>query len=436
MTIRTTDVAIIGAGQAGLATSWRLSAGGVEHVILDADRIGSTWLTRRWDSFRLVSPDHCNELPGGGPVSGDPDGFPPAADFVAYLERYAASFGAPVEGGVRVERVAPAGRGITGRGTAESAASGSAAPAGLRLETTGGSLDARAVVVATGAFGAPLVPAIARSLPARLAQLTTDAYRSPAALPPGGVLVVGSGQSGCQIADELARADRDTWLAVGRWGWVPRRPWDRDQMDWRRDMGDFACIVGDAERPDLAYPLTPMARWGTADFHLGVLADSGVRLVGRVKAADGERLSLATDVNELTAASDAYASDFLARVHAFGTARGEDLGPEPPVVSCWAGRTPVPAIPELDMAAAGISSVIWSTGYGQDFSWLALPGAVAPTGAPYQRAGVSTRVPGLAFVGLHRMWACGSGTVLGVGTDAIHVADTLADALGARVGSR
>ena len=199
-----TDIRVIGGGQAGLATSWRLSSRGAEHVILDADRIGSTWLTRRWDSFRLVSPDHLNELPGGEPVSDDPDGFPPAADFVAYLERYAASFRAPVEGGVRVERIAP--------GTA------------FRLETTAGPIDARAVVVATGAFGGPIVPAIARSLPPRLTQLTTDEYRSPAALPPGGVLVVGSGQSGCQIADELARAGRQTWLAVGGWGWVPRRP--------------------------------------------------------------------------------------------------------------------------------------------------------------------------------------------------------------------
>jgi len=421
---RSIGVAVIGAGQAGLATSHRLRARGVEHVVLDAASIGSTWLTRRWDSFHLVSPDHLNGLPGGGPVSDDPDAFASAVAFAAYLERYAASFGAPVERGVRVARVSPR------EGGAVSAAGAS----GFQLETSAGPITARAVVVATGAFGRPVVPALAASLPARLTQLTTDAYRSPAALPPGGVLVVGSGQSGCQIADELARAGRETWLAVGRWGWVSRRPWGTDQMDWRLHMGDFGRVVGDADHPDLRYPFTPMARWGTTDFHLGTLDDSGVRLLGRVLSVDGERLTLSTDVQERIAASDAYATDFLARVHAFGTARGQDLGAEPPVVSCWEGRPPVPVTPSLDLAAAGISTVIWSTGYVQDFSWLALPGAIAETGAPYQRQGVSVRVPGLAFVGLHRMWAGGSGTLLGVGADAIHVADTLADGLGTAPG--
>lgn len=415
--VRSVGVVVIGAGQAGLATSWRLAARGVDHVVLDGDRIGSSWLTRRWDSFRLVSPDHLNELPGGGPVGPDPDAFPPAAVFVDYLERYAASFGAPVERGVRVTAV----RGAEGGAFA--------------LDTTAGPVRARAVVVATGAFGDPVVPVIAATLPARITQLTTDAYRSPAALPPGGVLVVGSGQSGCQIADELARAGREAWLAVGRWGWVPRRPWGTDQMDWRRDMGDFGRVVGDTDPPVLDYPFTPMARWGTADFHLGVLADSGVRLVGRVLSVEGETVTLATDVNERIAESDAYATAFMARVHAFGSGRGQDLGPEPPVVSCWMGRPPVPSVASLDLAAAGISTVIWSTGYRHDFSWLELPGALAPTGAPYQRAGCSTRVPGLAFVGLHRMWAGGSGTVLGVGTDAIHVADTIADTLAGTPGS-
>jgi putative flavoprotein involved in K+ transport len=216
--VRAADVVIVGAGQAGLATSWRLTGLGVEHVVLEADRIGSTWLTRRWASFRLVSPDHLNELPGGGPVGDDPDSFPAAAAFADYLERYAGSFGAPVERGVRVTRVLP----VVGSGVRR-----------FRLETSAGPMDARAVVVATGAFGDPVVPAVSANVPSRIGQLTTDEYRSPAALPPGGVLVVGAGQSGCQIADELARAGRDTWLAVGRWGWVPRRPWGTDQMDWR-----------------------------------------------------------------------------------------------------------------------------------------------------------------------------------------------------------
>jgi putative flavoprotein involved in K+ transport len=413
MAARRVDVVVVGAGQAGLATSRRLAERGVEHLVLDREGIGSTWLTRRWDSFRLVSPDHLNELPGGGPVGPDPDAFPTSRRFVDYLERYAAGHAAPVElGGVR--RVAADDADGAGRG--------------FLLATSTGPVRARAVVVATGAFGHPVVPAVAAGLTPRVAQLTTDTYRAPDALPPGGVLVVGSGQSGCQIADELARAGRETWLAVGRWGWVPRRPWGIDQMDWRLAMGDFERVVGDTDPPDWRYPFTPMARWGTQDFHLGTLDDSGVRLVGRILAAEGEALTLSTDVPDRLAAADAFATAFLARVHAFGTNRGMDLGSEPPVVSCWTGRAPVVATPGLDLARAGIGSVIWSTGYAQDFSWLALP-ALAPTGAPWQRRGLSTRVPGLAFVGLHRMWAGGSGTVLGVGADAIHVADAIADRL-------
>jgi putative flavoprotein involved in K+ transport len=406
--MRLVDVVVIGAGQAGLSTSWRLTACGMDHVVLDADGIGSTWLMRRWDSFRLVSPNHLNELPGAGAVGADPDAFPTSSEFVAYLERYAASFHAPVEKSVRVERVvaAPGGR--------------------FQVDTSAGPLLARAVVVATGAFGHPVLPMLAGAMPAHLTQLTTDEYRSPAALPPGGVLVVGSGQSGCQIADELARVGRPTWLAVGRWGWVPRRPWGYDQMDWRRDMGDFERVVGDTDPPDWRYPFTPMARWGTDDFHLGTLHGSGTRLVGRVRGVDGERLVLSTDVNERIAQADAYATEFVARVHAFGAARGLDLGARPPVVSCWTDRDAVAPVPTLDLEEAGISCVVWSTGYSQDFSWLAVPGALAATGAPYQRQGLSTRVPGLAFVGLHRMWSGGSGTVLGVGADAIHVADGIA----------
>jgi putative flavoprotein involved in K+ transport len=412
MRTRAVGAAIIGAGQAGLATSHRLTERGVDHLVLDADRIGSAWLTRRWDAFRLVSPDYLNELPGGGAVGDDPDRFPTSAEFVDYLERYAALFGAPVETGVHVDRVRPGADG-----------------SGFALDTSAGPIDARAVVVATGAFGHPRVPAMAAGLPPRITQLTTDAYRSPAALPPGGVLVVGSGQSGCQIADELARAGCEAWLAVGRWGWVPRRPWGRDQMAWRRDMGDFARVVGDTVPPDWRYPFTPMGRWGHADFHLGVLADSGVRLVGRVTAVDGEQVTLTTDVNEQIAAADRFATDFLARVHAHGTATGLDLGATPPPLSCWTGRAPVPPVPALDLAAARISTIIWATGYAQDFSRIELPGAFAITGAPWQHHGRSTRVPGLAFVGLHRMWLAGSGTVLGVGVDAAVVADTIADHL-------
>jgi len=336
--------------------------------------------------------------------------------FVDYLVRYATASGAPVETGVRVARVTRDAHGA------------------FRLETSAGPVRARAVVVATGAFGDPVVPAVAAALPVRITQMTTDAYRSPGALPPGGVLVVAAASRAARSRRAGARRARDV-AGRGALGLGTAPPVGLRSDGLAARHGGFRAGRGGHRpaRPRLSF--TPMARWGTADFHLGTLAASGVRLLGRVLGVDGERLTLATDVSERIADADAYANAFLARVHAFAAGRGQDLGPEPPVVSCWEGRAPMPAVPVLDLAAAGISTVIWSTGYRHDLSWLALPGALAATGAPYQRQGCSTRVARLAFVGLHRMWTGGSGTVLGVGVDAISVADTIADQLAGTPGA-
>jgi putative flavoprotein involved in K+ transport len=248
------------------------------------------------------------------------------------------------------------------------------------------------VIVATGAFGAAHTPALAANLPASIQSLHTDGYWAPEDLPPGGVLVVGSGQSGLQIAYELANAGRDVTVAIGRHGWVPRRVYGRDQMRWRWDNRNYHAIVADPDRPKADYPFTFLARWGVSDFNVRTVWQAGARLAGHVVGLDGTRIACERDLEALLRAGD-----------------GE-----------------IPEAPDaLDLASAGIHTVIWSTGYRQDFSWIRVPGVLAANGAPYQRQGVSP-VPGIYFVGLHRMWEAGSGTLLGCGWAATNVAEQVA----------
>lgn len=399
------EAVVIGAGQAGLSASHELASRGIEHAVLDRGRIGHTWRTRRWRSFRIVSPNSLNLLPGFEYDGPDPDAFLDTAGLLTYLEGYAASFDAPVRTGANVHEVRPADAGYE-----------------VRLES--GTLHARHVIVATGAFGnAWTPPALASRLPATIHSLHTDAYWAPEDLPSGGVLVVGAGQSGLQIADELARSGRKVTVAVGTHGWVPRRVYGRDQMHWRYDNGDYRSVVADPENPKPDYPFTFLARWGTEDFNVRTVWRNGVRLAGHLVGIDGTRATFAPDLALLLRSGDKVASQFVGRIRDFARGRGEHV-PEPELVSHWREEelASLESLTTLDLAAEGITNVIWSTGYRQDFSWIRVPGVTAANGAPYQRQGVSP-VAGIHFVGLHRMWEAGSGTLLGCGWAATNVAE-------------
>jgi putative flavoprotein involved in K+ transport len=265
-----TGVVIVGAGQAGLAVSFELTQAGVAHVVLERGRVGQTW-RGRWESFCLVTPNWFVQLPGHPYDGDDPDGFMPRDEITRYLERYAAGFEAPVQEGVEVTTLQPGPDG------------------GFLLETSAGEIIARTVVLSTGAYQRPHRPAGAATLPADLLQIDVEDYRNPAELPEGPVLVVGSGQSGCQIAEELYLSGREVFLACGRASWFPRRLGDRDLSWWALETGFLDVTVNSLPSPAarLAANVQATGARGGHDLHYRTLRELGVTLLGRFLGADG-----------------------------------------------------------------------------------------------------------------------------------------------------
>ncbi len=391
-------VVVVGAGQAGLAVSHELTALGTDHVVLERGKIGSTWRAR-WDSFCLVTPNWSVQLPGGAYDGDDPDGYLPRDDIVRHLERYAASFAAPVREGVDVRSLDPA-------------------PGGFVLRTSDGELRAGTVVVTTGAYQRPHRPAGAETLPPSVRVIDAEQYRNEAALPPGTVLVVGSGQTGCQLAEELHEAGREVVLACGRAPWFPRRLEGRDIVRWIADTGFF-------DQPRAALP-SPQARLvanvqnsghgGGHDLHYRTLRARGVTLAGRFLGADSTRVRFAADLGASVAFGDARYAEFRALVRETCERRGMKVPsmPDPEPFD--------PAAPE-SIPLAGLGVAIFTSGFRPDYtSWVRFPGAFDEMGFPIERDGASTVVPRLYFCGVHFMRTRKSSLLIGVGEDAAVVA--------------
>ena len=332
-----TEVAIVGAGQAGLSVSWFLKQAGVDHVVLDGGRIAETWRSRRWDSFCLVTPNWSIKLPGGEYRAPDPDGFMPLADLIGHFESWAQSFEAPVREKCTVSQL------------------GGAPEGGFLLSVPGGEMRARQVVVASGAFQRAHRPAGAEAIPRSVEQLLAEEYSNPAALAPGAVVVVGCGQTGCQLAEELHRAGRKVFLACGRSWWVPRRLAGRDFIWWMAESGFMD------KTPDT--PPSPAARLfgnphatghrGGYDLHFRTLRAAGVELLGRFAGADESTLYFADDLAASVDFGDTRLADFRKHVDAWCLTKG---------VEAPAYETPAPMRVrtriELDVAAQGITTII------------------------------------------------------------------------------
>ena len=404
------DAVVIGAGQGGLATSWFLSRAGIGHVVLERSSIASSWRERRWDSFCTVTPNWSIALPGAEYAGDDPDGFLVRDDLVRHFERWAESFGAPVRFGVAARRVRP----LDG---------------GFEVETGAGVWRARNVVVATGTYQAPNVPTVSAKLPRRLKQLAADDYKRPGSLPLGGVMVVGAGQTGCQIAEELHGAGREVWLCVGRAGRLPRRWRGRDCIAWQRDMGYLDRTPDMLEGRELRFRADPhlTGRNGGSTLSLHDFHRRGIRLLGRLVDCDGERAQLDDSLHAEMRFADEFADRIVAEFERHIRDHGIDAPPPTPEELASGppedGTMPE-VLRELELAGAGIGSVVWATGYRYDFSWIEAP-VLDEAGYPAAPGGVSA-FPGLYFVGLNWMTWRKSGILWGVGEDARSVARHLA----------
>ena len=365
------DVVVVGAGQAGLAVSYHLRAFGVEHIVLERGQIGESWRSARWNSFTLVTPSWMTRLPGYLLAAGAGADFLSRDSVLAMLEQFA--HGLPVRTGVEVVSVTAGDR-------------------GYQVVTPDGIVAARAVVIAGGGQRSPAIPAVASRLPAELHQCHAGDYRSPGALPQGAVLVVGSGQSGTQIADELATAGREVMLATGRVARVPRSHRGRDIHEWSVDLGLYdqpvEAITDPAEFRE-PHPMLSGARGGHT-VALQQLSRDGVRLLGRLIDAEGTRLRFAPDLPENMRYADQRATGVRRAVDEY-VARAGIAAPPPdtdPVERPL--REPQDSPLQLDSHAEQIGSVIWCTGFGPDTAWSAPapPGGrlAPPVGLPHSPA--------------------------------------------------
>jgi len=395
------DVLVVGGGSAGLSVTHELRGLGIDHVVVERGRIGQAWRDR-WDSFCLVTPNWTVRLPGGTYAGDDPNGFMPREEIVAHLEQYAASSGAPVREGVAVRTIHRAADGFVAR-------------------TSDTDMYAACVVLCTGAFQRAHRPAGSDSLPAGLLQIDIEGYRNPASLPPGSVLVVGSGQSGCQLAEELHEAGREVVLSCGKAPWLPRRIGGRDLVWWLDASGFLGQSV--TTLPQAARLISnPLAtgHGGGHDLHLRTLRAMGVTLVGHFLGAGGREARFAPDLADTVAWGDAWHLERVDSIHRtadeLGLARPEIADPEP-----FDGAAPE------QLSLDGFGAVIFAGGFRPGFrSWLPWADAFDDMGFPIQLDGASTVVDGLFFVGTHFLRTRKSSNLLGVGDDAAIVARTIA----------
>ena len=421
-----TRVVIIGAGQAGLAVSYLLTAASIDHLVLERGRTAERWRSQRWDSLRLLTPNWMSRLPGWSYRGDDPDGFMPAVEVAGYLDRYAESFHAPVRHDTTVLSVRRHG-GLDGGGH------GGRHGGRYLIHTDAGSWAADAVVIATGFCDVPAVPAAAAGLDPSILQLTPDRYRNPSELPAGGVLVVGASATGAQLADELAADGRQVMLAVGRHTRLPRRYRGRDIMWWLDRMGlldrpvDRARIQRHPEPSLQIVGSGPEAGGHPREVDLPSLAARGIRLGGRLVGLDGTRVTFADDLGVTAGAADATLAGLLRRIDRHIAATGlksevlaRDPGPDPfrrLVLESAA------APDRLDLRAAGVRSVLWATGYRRSYPWLHVP-VLDAAGEIRHSAGL-TAAPGLAVVGQRWQTRRSSTFLDGVGHDAAIVVDHL-----------
>lgn len=411
---RSIDTVVVGAGQAGLLASWHLAQAGREHVVLERrSTLGGGWQDR-WDAFRLVGPNWMVGMPDHPYRGDDPDGFMPRDQIVDHFRGYGQAIAAPVE----LETDVTALDATDGPGTTR-----------YRLTTSRGSIDARSVVVAGGPFQRPNVPAIGEGLSPSILSLHSHHYRSPEQLPPGRILLIGAGQTGAQLAEELIAAGREVIVSVGHCWHAPRRYRGRDIFWWLREIGTRGPALGvSLPTPDkLPSPAARFACNPQLSGHRGghsvnlrrMAAEDGVRLAGRLAAIEGTTVRFASDLADNLRYADASFEERLRPLcEAFVRATGEsfpDYEPEP-------FSYEPPAVDALDLADEGVSTILWTSGYRPSFDWIHLPVTDA-FGLPVQPDG-RTAAPGVTFLGTPWLVDMGSANLVALTRDAELLART------------
>jgi putative flavoprotein involved in K+ transport len=411
MSITTVETLIVGGGQAGLAMSEHLSKRGVPHLIVERHRIAERWRSERWDSLVANGPAWHDRFPGRTFEGIEADSFATKHQIVDYFEAYAQQIAAPIRCGVEVRSL-------------KKKTDGS----GFRAETSEGIIDAAQVVVATGPFQRPIIPALVPN-EAGLSQIHSSAYRNPAQLPDGAVLVIGAGSSGSQIADELARSGRKVFLSVGPHNRPPRRYRGRDFVWWLGALGEWDAKAVSPGTEHVTIAVSGARGGHTVDFR--ELAARGVTLLGNANRFQDGTLHVAPNLAQNIANGDANYLSVLKDADAYVTKEGLDFPEEPEAHKIGADpECMTHPILELNLAREGITSIIWATGYAQDFGWLEVD-AFDEKERPAHQRGVSV-VPGLYFVGLSWLSRRASPFIWGVWHDAEYLAGEIAGRVSAR----
>jgi putative flavoprotein involved in K+ transport len=396
------DTLVVGAGQAGVAMSEHLSTLGVPHLVLERDRIAERWHTGRWDSLVANGPAWHDRFPNLEFDDLDLDAFASKEQVADYFVAYAKKFDAPIRTGVEVTKVVR-----------------NAGRQGFTIETSDGTIEANRVVVATGPFQRPVIPSIAPK-DGNFTQIHSADYRNPEQLPEGAVLVVGAGSSGVQIADELQRAGKQVYLSVGPHDRPPRAYRGRDFCWWLGVLGEWDAEVNRPGKEHVTIAVSGARGGQTVDFRR--LAHQGITLVGLTKSFDDGVVTFESDLAVNIACGDENYLSLLNAADAYVARNGLDLpeDPEARVIPSDPECMTHPVL-ELDLAKAGVTSIIWATGYAVDFSWLKV-NAFDEEGKPKHQRGVS-KEPGVYFLGLPWLSRRGSAFIWGVWHDARHIAD-------------
>ena len=398
-------VVVVGGGQAGLCTSHFLKRKGIGHVVLEKHRVGHAWREDRWDTFCLVTPNWQCTLPDYPYAGDDPDGFMLKDEIVAYIEGFAKKVDPPIHEGVTVTKIS---RDETGL---------------FHVQSTKGNWTADNVVMAISGYHVPSIPRVAERMPAHVFQMHSKDYKNPQQIPDGEVLIVGTGQSGAQLAEDLHWAGRKVHLAVGEAPRSPRRYRGQDTIKWLDKMGYYETTtdthpLGVEVRKKANHYFT--GRDGGHEIDLRQFAAEGMKLYGRLENIDGDTISFRSDLTESLDAADKVYLRIRKMIDDYIAEKGIDAPAEAAYAPPWS----TPEDPKsLDISGENIRAVIWSTGFRADFSMVDIP-VFNGSGYPGHHRGVTT-VPGLYFLGLGWLWTWGSGRFSGIAQDSEHVVENI-----------